>query len=216
MKYYLLFETCFSTLLEYLLFEKKTDFWLSSIWKGVWLTIPWSKKLKNPWFFQVFHWPPPRWRRFQSSSGRVPSRELLWHRRRRVVTRVRASMFYWFYIICLEKQQKMAVGQKKTNRRYCTDHPQVEGFILRFLVIWATLEPSNIFYLKWLLSHPRKASSIIKNSRISSITVVWTIYIWLYMLLLYIIYTNIYALHSRMNKYMCVCTYTYTYIHIHM
>ena len=156
--------------------KKKTDFWLSSIWKGVWLTIPWSKKLKNPWFFQVFHWPPPRWRRFQSSSGRVPSRELLWHRRRRVVTRVRASMFYWFYIICLEKQQKMAVGQKKTNRRYCTDHPQVEGFILRFLVIWATLEPSNIFYLKWLLSHPRKASSIIKNSRISSITVVWTIY----------------------------------------
>ena len=113
MKYYLLFETCFSTLLEYLLFEKKTDFWLSSIWKGVWLTIPWSKKLKNPWFFQVFHWPPPRWRRFQSSSGRVPSRELLWHRRRRVVTRVRASMFYWFYIICLEKQQKMAVEQKK-------------------------------------------------------------------------------------------------------
>ena len=138
---------------------------------------PLIKKAKKPMVFSSFSLTPPRWRRFQSSSGRVPSRELLWHRRRRVVTRVRASMFYWFYIICLEKQQKMAVGQKKTNRRYCTDHPQVEGFILRFLVIWATLEPSNIFYLKWLLSHPRKASSIIKNSRISSITVVWTIYV---------------------------------------
>ena len=111
---------------------KKTDFWLSSIWKGVWLTIPWSKKLKNPWFFQVFHWPPPRWRRFQSSSGRVPSRELLWHRRRRVVTRVRASMFYWFYIICLEKQQKMAVGQKKQIEDIAQIIPKLKGLFFDF------------------------------------------------------------------------------------
>ena len=161
MKYYLLFETCFSTLLEYLLFEKKNGFLIIFYLKRGLTDNPLIKKAKKPMFFSSFSLTPPRWRRFQSSSGRVPSRELLWHRRRRVVTRVRASMFYWFYIICLEKQQKMAVGQKKTNRRYCTDHPQVEGFILRFLVIWATLEPSNIFYLKWLLSHPRKASSII-------------------------------------------------------
>ena len=111
---------------------KKTDFWLSSIWKGVWLTIPWSKKLKNPWFFQVFHWPPPRWRRFQSSSGRVPSRELLWHRRRWVVTRVRASMFYWFYIICLEKQQKMAVGQKKQIEDIAQIIPKLKGLFFDF------------------------------------------------------------------------------------
>lgn len=132
MKYYLLFETCFSTLLEYLLFEKKNGFLIIFYLKRGLTDNPLIKKAKKPMVFSSFSLTPPRWRRFQSSSGRVPSRELLWHRRRRVVTRVRASMFYWFYIICLEKQQKMAVGQKKQIEDIAQIIPKLKGLFFDF------------------------------------------------------------------------------------
>ena len=116
---------------------------ISSIWKKNGFLIifylkrgltdnPLIKKAKKPMVFSSFSLTPPRWRRFQSSSGRVPSRELLWHRRRRVVTRVRASMFYWFYMICLEKQQKMAVGQKKQIEDIAQIIPKLKGLFFDF------------------------------------------------------------------------------------
>ena len=69
---------------------------LSSIWKVVWITIPQSKKLKNPWFLNSFSPTPP-----EGESAKVPPAgshfgryfgTLLFEG----VTQVRASMFYWF------------------------------------------------------------------------------------------------------------------------
>ena len=76
--------------------KNKLHYRLSSIWKVVWITIPQSKKLKNPWFLNSFSPTPPRRRECQSTSGRVPLREVLWHSPLRGVTQVRASMFYRF------------------------------------------------------------------------------------------------------------------------
>ena len=97
------------------------------------------------------------------------------------------------------KNTKNGSGTKDfSNRRYSKDHPNVEGFILGFLVIWTTFALCNIFYLKSVWPHPQKASSIWNNSWISSIITVCTIlyvfitfYITLYIILYIILYYNI-------------------------
>ena len=66
---------------------------------------------KTQCFLTVFHRPPQK-RECKSTSGRVPLREVLLHSPLRGVTRVRASMFYWFCIISMQKSQKVAVGRK--------------------------------------------------------------------------------------------------------
>ena len=74
-----------------------------------------------------------------------------------------------------KKHKKWQWDKRFSNRRYSKDHPNVEGFILGFLVIWTTFALCNIFYLKSVWPHPQKASSIWNNSWISSIITVLTI-----------------------------------------
>ena len=122
MKYYLLFEKCFSVLLEYLLSKKAFQiiFYLKN---GLNHHPP-----KKTMFLNSFSPTPPRRRECKSTSGRVPLREVLLHSPLRGVTRVRASMFYWFYLISLQKSQiKWQLDRRFSNRRYCKDHPNVEG-----------------------------------------------------------------------------------------
>ena len=79
-----------------------------------------------------------------------------------------------------KKHKKWQWDKRFSNRRYSKDHPNVEGFILGFLVIWTTFALCNIFYLKSVWPHPQKASSIWNNSWISSIITVCTIYVYIY------------------------------------
>ena len=94
MKYYLLFEKCVSVLLEYLLFEKKMALQIIFYLKSGLNHHPSIKKAKTPMVFEQFFTDPPRRRECQSTSGRVPLREVLWHSPLRGVTQVRASVFY--------------------------------------------------------------------------------------------------------------------------
>ena len=59
MKYYLLFETCFSTLLEYLLFEKKNGFLIIFYLKRGLTDNPLIKKAKKTHGFFKFFTDPP-------------------------------------------------------------------------------------------------------------------------------------------------------------
>ena len=68
MKYYLLFEKCFSVLLGYLLFKRSTAFQIILLKKEIWITIPQSKKLKNRGLFNSFSPTPPK-----GGSAKVPS-----------------------------------------------------------------------------------------------------------------------------------------------
>ena len=86
----------------YLLFEK----WFESP------SLNQKSLKKKTWFLNSFSPTPPRTRECQSTSGRVPLREVLWHSPLRGVTQVRASMFYWFEIISLQKNTKNGSGTK--------------------------------------------------------------------------------------------------------
>ena len=65
------------------------------------------------------------WKR--DRSGTRP--EVLLHSPLRGVTRVWASMFYWFYFkkIPAKNHKKLQWDKRLSNRRYCKHHPNVDG-----------------------------------------------------------------------------------------
>ena len=65
------------------------------------------------------------WKR--DRSGTRP--EVLLHSPLRGVTRVWASMFYWFYLkkIPAKNHKKLQWDKRFSNRRYCKHHPNVDG-----------------------------------------------------------------------------------------
>ena len=65
------------------------------------------------------------WKR--DRSGTRP--EVVLHSPLRGVTRVWASMFYWFYLkkIPAKNHKKLQWDKRFTNRRYCKHHPNVDG-----------------------------------------------------------------------------------------
>ena len=112
MKWYLLFETCFSVFIEYLLFKKSIAFQIIFYLKSGLNHQPSIKKAKkNPWFLNSFSPTPPPKAGVQKYLWPGPTSEILLHSPLRGVTRVWASMFYCFYTSSLQKSQKMAVGQ---------------------------------------------------------------------------------------------------------
>ena len=140
-----------------------------------WITIPQSKKLKNPWFLNSFSPTPPKARMPKylrpgptsggtlalSSSGGHPGPGV--------------NVLLILDNSPAKNTKKWQWDKRFSNRRYSKDHPNVEGFILGFLVIWTTFALCNIFYLKRVWPHTQKASSIWNNSWISSIITVCTI-----------------------------------------
>ena len=150
---------------------------MSSIWKMVWITIPQSKKQKKPMVFEQFFTDPPP----EGESAKVPPAgshfgryfgTLLFGGSPRSGVNV---LLILDHFPC-KKHKKWQWDKRFSNRRYSKDHPNVEGFILGFLVIWTTFAFCNILYLKRVWPHPQNASSIWNNSWISSIITLWSIH----------------------------------------
>ena len=136
MKYYLLFEKCFSILLEYLLFKKMAFQIIFYLKSGLNHHPQITKKTKQPKVFEQFFTDlPPRKAGVQKylrpgptsggtfalpSSGGHPSPGvnvlLMLHN-----APAKTTKNQWDKIF--------------SNRRYCKDHPNVEGFIVGFLNI---------------------------------------------------------------------------------
>ena len=87
------------------------------------------KRTGFPCLFGLF-WkimpPSSIWKR--DRSGTQP--EVLLHSPLRGVTRVWASMFYWFYLkkIPVKNHKKLQWDKRFSNRRYCKHHPNVDGY----------------------------------------------------------------------------------------
>ena len=139
---------------------------------------PWIKKLKNPWFWTVFHRPPPKARMPKylqpgpTSGGTLALSSSGGHPGPGVNVLLILDNFP-------AKNTKNGSGTKDFQ---IEDIPKIipmfEGSILGFLVISTTFALCNIFYLKRVWPHPQKASSIWNNSWISSIITVYTIIVF--------------------------------------
>ena len=145
----------------------------------VWITIPQSKKLKKTWFLNSFSPTPPP----EGENAKVPPAGSHFGRYFGTLLfggspRSGVNVLLILDNFPAKNTTKWQWDKRFSNRRYSKDHPNVEGFILGFLVIWTTFALCNIFYLKRVWPHPQKASSIWNNSWISSIITVYTIYIW--------------------------------------